>query len=331
MKTLHTRPLGRTGVEVTELALGGLYVNERLGTPRDEAIRVVHRALELGINYIDTAPLYGNSQELLGEALDGRGEPYLLGTKCGRWNWQKGPYRELDAFKRQFAESLAHLRRDRVDILYVHEADWAVYWRDMPLPRASCHVEAEQTYDYASAPVAEFLRWVRQQKLARWVGLSGNNAHLLAKVLRECDLEVDVVLVAFQYSLIWRNAARLLLPVAEQRGVGVVLGAPLQQGRLAVPNEQWLSQPPDWMDEDLRRRFAALYDIVRETGLPLPELAIRFLLADGRFATVIPGAASVAQLEQNVRAATEGPLPRDLQDRLQALGKVFAGVHGKDY
>lgn len=320
---LPTRPLGRTGERVSSVALGGLFINERIGSARDEAVRVVHRALELGVSYIDTAPMYGNSQEILGESLPAATPGVLIGTKCGRWNWQRGPYREVDAYKSQLEESLRHLRRDRVDLLYVHEADWAVFWADQEIPRSRRHLDPAARYDWEAAPVTRFLAWAREEGLARHIGISGNNAGLLARVLEESGLPIDVVLVAFQYSLIWRNAPERLLPVARERGVGVVLGAPLQQGKLAVPHPEWLEEPPEWMDEDLRGRFRALYEIQRESGLPLAELGLRYLLADPDVATVIPGAATVAELEANVRCALDGPLPRELHDRIGALGRVF--------
>ncbi len=330
MSVMSKRPLGKTGLDVTEVGLGSLSLRES-ATAHDEAIRVVHRALELGVNYIDTAPLYGNSQEVLGEALQGRTEPYFLGTKCGRWDWQTGPYRELDAFKTQFEQTLRDLRRDCVDILYIHEADWSVYWQDEVMPRKTWHICADGAYDYGSAPVAQFLLWAKEQGMAKHLGISGNNAHLLAKVLREITLPVEVVLVAFQYSLIWRNAREYFLPLARESGQGVVLGAPLQQGRLAVPHEEWLEHPPDWMDDDLRARFAELYAIHKETGLSLATLALRFLLVDRDAATVISGAATVEQLEENVGCTTSGCLSPNIHCRLDALGKVFDGVHGVDY
>jgi aryl-alcohol dehydrogenase-like predicted oxidoreductase len=329
MSGLSKRPLGRTGLEVTELGLGGVFISEKK-TPRDEGVRVVQRALELGINYIDTAPFYGNSQQIIGEALQGRTESHILGTKCGRWDWKTGPYRDLDAFKRQFEQSLADLRRESVDILYIHEADWAVYWQDMDLPRQDCHVSLDRKYDYASAPVARFLLWAKGQRLTRFVGISGNNAHLLAKVLRQSDLPIDVVLAAFQYSLVWRNAKAHLLPLARQMGVGVVLGAPLQQGRLATVHPEWLDAGtirPDWMDAELQDQYRDLCDICQRTGLCLAELGLRFLLADPDFATVIPGAKTVTELEQNVRAAQAGPLPAEVQAHLDRLGRVFPGLY----
>ena len=330
MTRISKRPLGKTGPEVTEVGLGGAFIGEGAAA-HDEAIRVVHRALELGVNYFDTAPLYGNSQEVLGEALQGRKEPCLLGTKCGRWDWRTGPYRELDAFKSQFEQTLRALRRDCVDILYIHEADWRVYWRDEATPRKTRHVCADDVYDYGDAPVTQFLLWAREQGMAKHLGISGNNAHLLAKILQEIAFPVEVVLVAFQYSLIWRNARQYLLPLARELGKGVVLGAPLQQGLLAVPREEWIEHPPEWMDDDLRARFAELYAIHQETGISLAALAMRFLLADVDIASVIPGAATVEQLEENVGCAALGRLSSDVHSRLDALGRVFEGVRGMDY
>jgi L-galactose dehydrogenase len=312
-------------LDVTELSLGGVFVSDD-HAGREEGIRVVHRALELGVNYIDTAPFYGSSQEVLGEALAGRSEPYLLGTKCGRWDWRSGPFRDVDAFKSQFDQTLRDLRRDRVDILYIHEADWGVFWSDETTSRSTCHICADEAYDYDNAPVTQFLLWAREQGLTTHLGISGNNAHLLAKVLREMELPVEVVLVAFQYSLIWRNAKKDLLPLTRELNCGLVAGAPLQQGRLAVPREEFLEQPPDWMDEDLRGRFTDLYAIHRETGLSLAELAIRFLLADDDLSCLIVGAATVAEMDENVASAALGPLPADLHARLDELGRTVDGL-----
>ena len=173
------RRLGRTGLQVTELGLGGVFVRTAVTEP-GEGVRVVQRALELGVDYLDTAPLYGDSQQVLGEALQDVDTPYVLGAKCGRWDWETGPYRSLDAFKRQFEQTQRDLRRDVVDILYIHEADWAPYWTDMRVPRTAQFLEADAEYDFDGAPVAAFVRWVKDQRMTRFLGISGNNAHLLA-------------------------------------------------------------------------------------------------------------------------------------------------------
>ncbi len=123
--------------------------------------------------------------------------------------------------------------------------------------------------------------------------------------------------------LIWRNAAEYLFPVAKEKDVALVIGTPFQQGRLAVPRPEWLVEPPSWMDDDTWGRFQELYRIQQESGLSLAELGLRFLLSDPDIACVIPGAANRAQVEENVRCATAGPLPDGIYNRLVALGKVF--------
>ena len=95
------------------------------------------------------------------------------------------PYRNLDAFKKQWEESLRLLRRDAVDILYLHEADWAAYWAN---DRQHRHLQRQVSYDFDAAPAANFLCWAREQSTARFIGISGNNAHLLARVMQESTL-----------------------------------------------------------------------------------------------------------------------------------------------
>ena len=322
MSPIRKRTLGQTGIEISEVGFGSCFI--RAGrNERDQGIRAAQRALELGVNYIDTAPFYGDSQEVLGEALDGRGETYVLGTKCGRWDWETGPHRDVDAFKLQFEKTLQNLRRDSVDILYIHEADWAVFWEDQPIPRSTRLIDPSRSYDFSGAPVVEFLDWAKSQGLTRHFGISGNNAHLLAKVLRESNIGIDVVLVAFQYSLIWRNACEHLLPIAKELGVGVVLGTPFQQGRLSVPKAEWLEARPQWMDSDTHERFIQLYRIQEESGLSLAELGLRFILADQDFDCVLTGASNEGEMEANVGCSRSGPLPAELHRKLEGLGKVF--------
>jgi aryl-alcohol dehydrogenase-like predicted oxidoreductase len=100
---------------------------------------------------------------------------------------------------------------------------------------------------------------------------------------------------------------------------------------LVTPNLQWLDKPPAWMDDDTRQRYRLLYEIQQRTSMTLPELGLRFLLQDSDFATVIPGAANIAQLEENVKCSMAGPLPVELYAELDSLGKVFSGLQGKDY
>lgn len=330
MNQIKKRPLGNTGLALTELGLGGVYLSPKKGA---DPVALIRRAKTLGINFFDTAPIYagGDSQQAIGEALSDESDACVLATKCGRWGWENGPYRDLDAYKAQLESSLNILNRDCIDVFFIHEADWAVYWEDMPLPRLRCELELTDTFDYESAPVTQFLVWAQEQKMIKHLGLSGNNSHLLTKVLHEFPLRIEAVLVAFQYSLIWRNIKPELLPAAKEKNVGVILGSPLQQGKLAVPHPEWVQNPPEWMDEDTRQRFANLYALQQDTGLSLAELSVRYLLADPNFTSMVIGSSNMQHLEDNVAYAQAGPLPPDIHNQVESLGKVFPGLWGKDF
>lgn len=130
-----------------------------------------------------------------------------------------------------------------------------------------------------------------------------------------------MVLTAFNSSLLWREAWHEVIPSAAEQGMGIIVGSPLQQGALArvwreeVESATWLSKPR-------RAQFRALYALVDEVGMPLPEMALRFLVSEPRIATILMGARSVGEVDQNVAAVAKGPLPADLLDRLEAIAAM---------
>ena len=115
---MKKRVLGRTGLEVGELSMGGLFVAS-FAAGQAEASAAVRRAFELGVNYIDTAPGYGNSEEALGVALEGLDFDYYIATKLGGKPTPFNP-QDKDALLFSFEESLRLLKRDSVDILMIH-------------------------------------------------------------------------------------------------------------------------------------------------------------------------------------------------------------------
>src|SRR4051794_11263823 len=118
---MNKRVLGRTGLAVSELGLGGLFVSS-FGAERTQGIEAVRRAGGLGINYIDTAPGYANSEEVLGEALEGIDRPLILSTKLGG-RPQPFDAQDREGLFRSMEESLRLLKRDRIDLLLIHEPD----------------------------------------------------------------------------------------------------------------------------------------------------------------------------------------------------------------
>lgn len=307
---MNTRVLGRTGLEVSELALGGLFVSS-VGSEYEGAKQAIDRALELGITYIDTAPGYANSEEVLGRALEGvsahAGGPLVLSTKLGGRPKPFDP-RDRDALLRSVEMSLGLLKRDAVDILMIHEPDRPGqydWWTDM------------ETYD---GPVMEVLSTLKKQGLVRWSGLGGTTAYQLARIMKTGTF--DVVLTAFNYSLLWREAEHEVLPAAREQEMGVVIGSPLQQGALARRYDEEIAAKPLWLSEPRCRQYQALYRLVDEIGMPLPELALRFVLSNPDVSCVLTGARSAAEVEANVAAAERGPLPADVLTRLDEIAAM---------
>ncbi|MBM3946624.1 MAG: aldo/keto reductase, partial [SAR202 cluster bacterium] len=195
---MQQRILGRTGQPISELALGGLFVS-RVGGDREEAIRAIHRALELGVNWIDTAPGYHDSEEVIGAALRSAPREALLSTKLGGRPLPFDP-RDRHALRASFEESLRLLGRDHVDLLLIHEPerpgqyDWWTDWENL------------------DGPVLEVLEELKAQGKIRWTGVGGTTAYEMARFL--ATGRFDVVLTAFNYSLLWREAEIAVLPEA---------------------------------------------------------------------------------------------------------------------
>jgi aryl-alcohol dehydrogenase-like predicted oxidoreductase len=278
---MNYRTLGTTGLQVSELGMGGLFVS-KYGATRDEARRAVRRALELGVNYVDTAPGYLDSEEVLGEALDGVPQPYILSTKLGGRPQPFNP-QDKDALRRSVEESLRLLHRDRIDILMIHEPD------------------RPGQYDWFSdhqrfhGPVCDLLDELKAEGIIRFTGLGGTTAYELPHII--ATGRYDVVLTAFNYSLLWREAEREVLPAAKRQGMGIIAGSPLQQGALA-------------------RRYDD------EINIPLAELGLRFVLSNLDISTVLMGARAVEEVEANVRAVEAGPLPAEVLARLREIAAM---------
>lgn len=303
---MRYRTLGRTGLQVSELGLGGLFVS-RVGGDREEAIRAVRRAVELGVNLVDTAPGYYDSEEVLGLALEGVTEPVYVSTKLGGRPLPFDP-KDAAALRASVEESLRLLRRDHIDLLLIHEPDrpGQYDWWDNPT-----------TFE---GPVRGVMDRLRERGLVRWIGLGGTTAYELPRIMATGVF--DVVLTAFNYSLLWREAAIAVLPEAERQGMGVLAGSPLQQGALARRHDEEIASGAPWLSPPRREQYRRLYALVDEVGIPLPELALRFVLSDSRISTALMGARSAAEVEANAAAAEQGPLPPELLERLQQVANL---------
>ncbi|HEY3398663.1 MAG TPA: aldo/keto reductase [Armatimonadota bacterium] len=308
---MKLRTLGKTGMQVSELALGGLFVSN-YANERANGIEVIHRALELGVNYIDTAPGYMDSESVIGDALRGVTQPVIISTKFG---YQPEPFepQNKDFLWRALEASMARLGREQIDMLMIHEPDRPDYfdwWTDK--------------VNY-SGPVLEVLQEAKAQGLTRFIGAAGTTPYPMARVLATGNF--DVVLTAFQYSLLWREAEWEVLPTAAGLGMGIVCGSPLQQGWLSARFDDEVNNAP-WLNLPRRRQFQALYSYLDEINLPITEVALRWVLSNPDVSAVLMGAKSIAEVEQNVAAVEKGPLPAEV---LAALREIYLMVPFRPY
>jgi aryl-alcohol dehydrogenase-like predicted oxidoreductase len=302
---MRRRPLGRTGVEVSQMGLGGVFLSSA-ATDAAHAHAAVRRALELGINLFDTAPSYHDSEVVLGQALREGGAACVVATKIGGGHpWFAA--RDHDALRRSVDESLRRLGRASIDLLLVHEPDRKTphdWWEDP---------------DTAAGPVMDVLAQLKAAGVVRHLGLGGTTAYAMARLIRTGQF--DVVLTAFQYSLLWRVAAHALLPAAQAAGMGILVGSPLQQGVLASRRDAELSQTRA-LSLPRRRQFQALYALLDELGMELPELALRFVVSNPAVDAVLVGARNAAEVERGVAAVRNGPLPGSVLERLDAIYRI---------
>ncbi len=304
---MKTRTLGRTGAQVSELGLGGLFVSQVGGRGIEEACAAVHRALDLGVNWVDTAPTYADSEAVLGVALEDVKRPYFLSTKLGGRPQPFNP-KDTDHLRRSVEESLRLLKRDHLDALMVHEPDRPGqydWWDDW----TSFH-----------GPVRDFLETLKQEGLITWTGLGGTTAYEMPRIL--ATGWYDIVLTAFNYSLLWREAKIAVLPEAKRQAMGILVGSPLQQGALARRYDDEVNHGAPWLSPPRREQYRRLYALLDEWDLPIAEVALRFVLSNPDVSLTLMGARSVEEVEANVKAAEAGPLSPELLARLDEIAAM---------
>ena len=318
----NRRRLGRTELHVSELSLGTFMLTGEFKVPRAEAERIFDCAISSGINYIDTAEMYGfgEAEELVGRALARHSDKSVhVSSKVG-WldrtiarNLGEAAYQDEEALLRAIKHSLWLLRRERLEIMMIHEPDSALWGLDRTT---------------GEAPVMRVLEALREDGTIGAIGLGCWNCDVVADLIETG--RVDVALVAGGYTLIGQAVRERVIPAAKRHDVGLVMGATFLQGRLAVKQREQMEEMrrTDSYNWFLTRatvtRILAAYDLSDECGLSLTEMGIRYILADPDIHTQIPGAQTAAQVEDNLRAAERGPLPADLTARIDEIGRIEA-------
>jgi aryl-alcohol dehydrogenase-like predicted oxidoreductase len=303
---MNTRTLGKTALTVSEIAFGSLFTSS-LGPSFEESKAAVHKAIDLGINYFDTAPAYANSEEVLGKILADIKAPLVLSTKLGG---RPQPFEPQNA--RQLRESvhasLRLLHRDVIDVLFVHEPDRPLqynWWSDP---------------EVAYGPVIAVLDQLKKDGVIRFTGLGGTTTTEIAHLIR--SNRFDVVLTAFNYSALFREAALEVLPDAKARHMGIVLGSVLQQGGLGRRYDDVVRARPAWLSRARQQQFLEFYRLLDDANLSIVELCLRFAIANADAHTVLIGPKTAPQVADSVRAVEKGPLPGDVLRKLDDIAAL---------
>ena len=299
---MQYRRFGRTEWQVSEIGLGGSWFYGRPewgGQPLAHGVAVVERALELGVNYFDTAPLYGKgrSEEVLGHALKGVTEPYYLATKVGYFP-EPFDYTR-DVVWRGFEASLERLQRDRVDLVQLHESEQAG-WDGV----------------FGKGRALEAMLEIREQGLASHVGLTGSDLELMSDIMEETDAFVSVITFC-KDDLVTQQAKERLMPTAAARDVAVIAASPLHGGLLGSKRDHWREKG---RFADLYERQEAVEAVLARGGLDPVDTGLRYLLSDPRVTMLLTGAESIAELETSVSVSDGVLLDDALVEEIEAAG-----------
>lgn len=299
---MHYRRLGGTDLQVSEIALGtveigteyGISVEDRPNRPTEaEAINLLHRALDLGINFIDTARAYGTSEEIIGKALRAHQERCIIATKCACTLEGHVPLegKELaESIQKSVETSLGFLKLDSIDLLQLHNPSVEF-------------VTLEE--------VLQVLEDLKQQGKIRYLGVStyGEEAPLAA--IRSGAYDT----IQIPYSLLDQRMANRVLPAAHEADVGVIIRSALLKGALTSKGTH--------LPQSLRPLYEKAKEfqfLVRGRNQTLVQAALRFALSDFRVSTVLVGTGKIEHLEEAASVSDGHPLPPEDLSRVQRMG-----------
>lgn len=323
--------IGDTGVEVPRLGLGtaplsGMVLGDGLygGTAHEEAVRIIDRAREVGVSYVDTAPLYGNGRA---EARVGMStyssadrDSFVISTKIGRvLNAVPGgvtPEDDPDGIgelaavnswtrdnvHRSIEESLVRLKLDRIDIIYVHDPDVEPYGEG-------------QAVNEAFPALIE----LREQGVIKAIGCGMNEWQMPLRFIQQFNL--DIILLAGRYTLLDHSGLSEFLPACVERNVKITVGGPYNSGILARDLSKPVTFDYEQAPDILLDRARKLTAICVAHGVDLKAAALQFVLAHPAVATAIPGVQSVAELEQNI-ALVQQEIPAGLWSDMRSAGLI---------
>lgn len=332
MDPTQKRRLGRTALEVTALGFGAAPIGGfRATIPEAEAQGLLDAAWDGGVRYFDTSPFYGygRSELRLGHALRQRPrEEYVLSTKIGRVMRPllpgETPPADLrahglpgfiprfdytyDGVMRSIEQSHLRLGLDRIDVVLIHDVDfWTI--GDQAVLEDRFRTVMEGGY--------RALHELRAAGVIGAIGCGLNEADMCLRFAKAGDF--DCMLLAGRYTLLEQGALAEFLPYCATRGMSVILGGPFNSGILAGPVRDGASYDYVAAPADIIARARRIEAVCARHDTPLPAAALHFVLAHPAVCSVIPGALSRSEVEQNI-AHLRRPVPAALWAELQAEG-----------
>ena len=317
----HNQKVGmkRVDLELTRLSLGtaplaGLFKSVDIS----ESDQLIHTALDNGMNYFDTAPLYGHglAEERLGRILGSVTKPFVLQTKVGRvLNWVEkadpvpwfpdaDPHIQpvfdysADGIKHSLEDSLKRLGVDRIDIALMHDAE--------------NHIP--QAINIAYPVLAD----LKRQGIIKAVGIGINFCDAAVEIMKSVDL--DIVLLAGRYTLLDQSAQNKLLPYALERKVDITIGGVFNSGVLADPKPGATFEYLPASDEIIKKA-QDIRTFLSERGIPLTAAALQFPLRHPAVTSVLTGSRNSKELLANM-ADFDLELPEDIWNQLEGAGLI---------
>ena len=317
----HNQKVGmkRADLELTRLSLGtaplaGLFKSVDIS----ESDQLIHTALDNGMNYFDTAPLYGHglAEERLGRILGKVSQPFVLQTKVGRvLNWVEkadsvpwfpdaDPHIQpvfdysADGIKRSLEDSLKRLGVDHIDIALMHGAE--------------NHIE--QAINIADPVLAD----LKRQGIIKAVGIGINFCDVAIEIMKNVDL--DIVLLAGRYTLLDQSAQNKLLPYALERKVDITIGGVFNSGVLADPKPGATFEYLPASDEIIKNA-QDIRAFLSKQGIPLTAAALQFPLRHPAVTSVLTGSRNSKELLANM-ADFDLELPEDIWNQLEGAGLI---------
>ena len=315
---MQKRKIGN--LEVSEIGLGCMGMSHGYGEPSDrkEMISLIHKAIDLGVTFFDTAEVYGPfaNEELVGEALKPFKNKVVIATKFGikLENFKQVLDAKPETIRKSVEGSLKRLNIEAIDLYYLHRVD----------PNTPIEEVASTIKDL-----------IKEGKVKYW-GLSEAGANTIRKANSVCKLTA----IQSEYSMMWREPEKEIIPLLEELNIGFVPFAPLGRGFLTgmldknstFKNNDFRSIVPRFEKENLEANqvlVELIKEIANKKNITLPQVALAWVLAQKSFIVPIPGTRNLERLKDNISSTDVLLTEEELKDINEALSKIV--IQGERY